>query len=231
MTDRPIISLHLPKTAGTSLRMAWRRAIGPEKILFDYGDPPADPCSTIHLDPDYYDRHPVTRLGRFRVVHGHFPPSKYAAVGDALRVTFLREPVANVVSIYFFWMRFVPPGNALQEYARSRRLTIEEFALLPIIRRLYGETYFGRFPIERFDFVGDQSRFGEEVARLSALIGIELDGSIKTNTSDEAEAVLEGDAAEWAARRRDALADDGLLSRLRGILADDVRLYEEHAGR
>jgi hypothetical protein len=217
----PLVSVHVPKTAGTSLRMAFQSAFGQEQILLDYSDDPADPCSTTRLDPHFYERRHVRALGPYRVVHGHFSPIKYAQLAPAVRIAFLREPVQNVISIYHFWRRYDVPGNALLDYMRTRRLTLEEFARLPIMRYLYTSTYFGNVDMTSFDFVGDAAQYNEEVVRLSALLGVPL-ATIRTNTGPE---------RAYAGEQGRDLEDVSLRERLAVILADDVGFYQKYRGR
>jgi hypothetical protein len=52
-----LISVHVPKCAGTSMRAALERAYGPASIYVDRESSPANPSSPAHLDPiGYRDR-------------------------------------------------------------------------------------------------------------------------------------------------------------------------------
>ena len=46
-----VISVHVPKCAGVSLRHVFESAYGDDAVLLDYGDRPADPTSPMNLDP------------------------------------------------------------------------------------------------------------------------------------------------------------------------------------
>src|SRR5258706_13066569 len=99
----PIVSVHFPKAAGSSLKAAWVQAFGEERVLDLYTDNPADERSGVHLDPDYRVRDQAGLRPTIDVVHGHFRPHRYGHLNDATFVTFLRHPVDNLLSIWGFW--------------------------------------------------------------------------------------------------------------------------------
>jgi hypothetical protein len=86
------ISVHYPKAGGSSLRVQFEWLLGPA-LLLDYGNDPLGSngrLSVNSLPPE------------IRMVHGHFKAARYKNVPDAFRFTFLREPVENLLSIFFF---------------------------------------------------------------------------------------------------------------------------------
>src|SRR5262249_37714095 len=100
-----VISVHFPKAAGSSLHQSFIAAYGNDAVYIDNIDDPADPCSLYNLDPDACGckaQKNSSILGA-RVIHGHFHPSKYEFVKHAKRITFLRHPVDNLISIYYYW--------------------------------------------------------------------------------------------------------------------------------
>src|SRR5437588_8173170 len=103
-----VVSIHVPKAGGTSLVRSIIAAYGPTAVRLDYEDDPSDPCCSFNLDPDGCCER--TRLVPFdptvRVVHGHLPAAKYAHLPDALRITFLRDPITNLISIHRFWQTY-----------------------------------------------------------------------------------------------------------------------------
>lgn len=101
----PYIFVHVPKTAGTSLRVALEKAIGLNHIVYDYGKQ-SDLTSDIVLQHMYgqqdlwaFSRALSRRQGR--LISGHFSASKYARhYGLASSIVFLREPYERAVSEY-----------------------------------------------------------------------------------------------------------------------------------
>lgn len=219
-----IISVHTPKAAGTSLVRLFQQAFGEQSVLCDYTDLPADPGAAMYLDPDgWNDRRPEYLPESIRVVHGHFVPDKYDLIPNAYRLTFLRHPVDNIVSIFFYWQKYCPsPTTALYDYFRSRQLTVIELARLPLLRYLYTRTYFGSFDMNRFDFVGCHEHREEDLRLLSDYLGLSLDASVRLNTTDE---------TEPNAARTELMQDRRMMLKLRDILHDDMLFYERYALR
>lgn len=179
-----IISVHAPKAAGSMLLVQFQKIFGSE-VFFDYQDDPADPCSVRNIDPLSYVKKPILDLPECAVVHGHFHPAKYDGVSPAFRVTFLRSPVENALSIYRFW-RLAPAtkwGSPLFRYFKENELDLESFASLPLIRNLYSESYFGGYDMRRFDFVGDYSFLKRDIDRLGQAVGLDISCSDRVNNT------------------------------------------------
>jgi hypothetical protein len=130
--------VHVPKCAGISLRHAFENAFGSDRLYQDYDDRPIDPASPINLDPEGFYERMAKRGNDFlagkKVIHGHFNIRKYANLSARQRVTFFREPVDRTISHYFFWRETARHGHQLHDYVLDNRLTLEEFARLPMIR-------------------------------------------------------------------------------------------------
>lgn len=210
MTLRPIISVHLPKSGGTSVRGSLSRQFG-DRAFFDYGRGP--------LGPDRDLVEPGLPEG-IELVHGHFRPARYDSVQPAFRFTFLRQPVDLLLSFYFFWRTMPHEGQALHRRFLDEQPTIEEFATWPPIRGLSSDTFFGGYDMERFDFIGFHETRGPDMARLNAIAGLELEPDRHDNPT------ASGDE-ERAAIRADSRRMAGLADRL----VEDVRFYEAQRAR
>jgi hypothetical protein len=216
----PIISVHTPKVAGSTFLQHLRATFGEASLLLDYGDDPADISSRWSIDPESARTDPITTIAPYRVVHGHFHPAKYNALDEAFRLTFLRHPIDNVMSIFRFWS-VNPPGtwdSPLFRYFKENNLSVQRLAMLPAIRFLYSQTYFGGFDMSRFDFVGDYRDYTQELRRLGDRVGIEFDLTLRLNITPE---IQDNNLQE-------ALLDTGTLS---DILAEDISFYERYAGK
>jgi hypothetical protein len=100
--------LHIPKTAGTSLRWALEKSFGTSGVVRDYG-PDANATSDIvreHLYSGDESKGPNSLLidisnHRRMVLIGHFPLQKYADFFEAKNIlTFVREPLVRMCSEY-----------------------------------------------------------------------------------------------------------------------------------
>ena len=114
---RCIIFLHVPKTAGWTLRGVLRYKY-PSEILFL--DDPSDPLGGIEAIPLEDRRRARVATGHvFYGVHEHIPqPTEY--------ITVLREPIARVVSMYNHVLR--RPEHRLHDEVAGSGMGLEEFA-------------------------------------------------------------------------------------------------------
>ena len=172
--DALLVSLHLPKTAGTSFAASLAAAFG-DGFRADYGDLPMQ-------TPRWARRLAAARAGlalrdqlpaHVSCVHGHFLPFKYRIALGRRRVqyvTWLRDPVERVVSHYHFWRRDYDgsdPAQPLRNRMLHEQWSLERFALGPELRNVYSE-YLWRFPFSRFAFVGISERYDADLARFAA---------------------------------------------------------------
>jgi hypothetical protein len=114
--DRGLIFIHIPKTAGSTLRPIMDRNYQRENI-----------CKLDFLprDLDRFLRLPEEARSRIRVLQGHFPFGlhKHLSV-PADYLTLLRDPVDRIISMYY-WIH----GN--QEHVLNklvRSMSLEDFA-------------------------------------------------------------------------------------------------------
>jgi len=188
-------------------------AYGQEQILADYLDDPVDPCCRQNIDPDYYISNLNINFLETKLIHGHFSPRKYSDITQATWITFLREPVENIISIYNFWRQLPKGSHILHDYFLENKLSLIDMARLPALRFLYSKSYFAGFDMERFDFIGDYAHYKPEVERLSALLGISLRQDIFKNKTPQKE------------RER---VDQ---TELKEILKQDIEFYQKYKGQ
>jgi hypothetical protein len=224
--EGPVISVHVPKSAGTALRRAMIEVWGRQRILFDYDDRPLDPASAMHVDPDGFRERVAaslpTALAGKRIVHGHFNPWKYAGLAAGARwITFLRDPVRRTISHYYFWRERPRSGNNLHAYMLDQDLSVFEFARLPFIRRFYTDVFFGGVDLDTFDIVGLHETFDADLKRVERLLGTPLPVRADQNATT---------ATVYRAEREALLADPKAMARLRDLLRDDLRFYDRFAG-
>lgn len=221
--ERPLVSVHVPKSAGTSFRAWLESAFSPGRVLYDYGDRPLDPAAAMNVDPAAFLAEQSTRMSLppgVDAIHGHFWARKYERIHGAFRMTFLRCPVERTISHYFYWVKLPPNAHSLHRRVVEGRYDLLRFARLPEISRCYAGCFFRDVDMHRFDFIGDYARLDAETARLEALLG-------RAGTRDARNANRFPGYAELKA---ELLEDAALTAQLRAILADDIRFYETHAG-
>ncbi|GJD96638.1 sulfotransferase family protein [Methylobacterium iners] len=204
MIPERVVSLHFPKAGGSSLKIQLQEALG-EQMVLDWG---ANPFS------EYVEPTAVFPAGK-RLVHGHFTAQRYSAT-DAFKFTFLRHPIDNLISIYFFWKNWPNFENVsvLHRFQRERP-KLREFAQYDEMKNLMTKVFFNNYDMERFDFVGFHEDRMASFKRLSGELGLELDGSLHENRTKEDPEKLEIES------------DASLRADLSSILADDIRFYDK----
>lgn len=142
-----LVSVHVPKCGGATLRSVLKRKYG-SRLLVDYPGVQVDRWKLRHrLLPS--------------AIHGHFPASRYR--GRRL-ITFVRDPLEARVSAWHYHRRKGRP-----EFRWITETPLSEFVALP------NETFSALLdvPLDRFDFIGRMSHFEADMARLCALLGVE----------------------------------------------------------
>src|SRR3546814_11896767 len=97
--------VHIPKTAGTSLRLALEGALGQEHICYDYGpqSPLTDPAIKRlgYPHPDLFLIERSLTRKRCKLLAGHVNAQRYMPIVHASRAfTFPRNPVDQLLSHY-----------------------------------------------------------------------------------------------------------------------------------
>jgi len=213
-----IISVHLPKTAGSSFSAALEAAFS-GKLVKDYQDYPINTAS--------YDRNLTalkaciqygeSGLNGIECIHGHFLPLKYllcATRQDLTFVTWMRHPINRLISHYFFWLRSYSPdtAQALHKKVVVENWSLETFCLSDELQNLYTKFLWG-FPLELFDFIGITEYYREDLAFFGQqFLGGSLLRHLKVNVAEKHEGLYE--------------LDKGLLREIECHHNLDIALYQ-----
>ena len=133
----------------------------------------------------------------------------------------LREPVDNLISVYYYWKHLISTGyraHALFEFVKDQRLSLLETAEIPSLRRLTSGTYFGGYDMRRFDVIGTHDNRAAFINAVSSLIGVPLSADIRENVTPSSE------------ERDNVRADAKVIAKLRDLLQDDIRFFDEYTG-
>ena len=114
-------------------------------------------------------------------VLGHFRAERYDAVEGRFLFTFLREPIDNLLSWYFFWQSHPRSSNPWHQRFLDEAPDILAFAQYAPLQRVMSETYFGGFDMKRFDFIGFHETRGVDIAALNGLTGLRLRAEVHEN--------------------------------------------------
>jgi hypothetical protein len=206
-----IVSVHFPKAAGTSLFEILRTTFG-ERLHHVLDADPVDPASAWQIAPGLTRARQRPFPTGAAAAHGHMRGDAYP---DATyRLTFLREPVDNLVSIYAFWRTLPTNGHAGHRLFLEQSVEILEFAEFPALQTLMSRTYFGGVDMRSFDFIGFHDRRHEDLARLASQLSLSGDLGVWSNRTPE------------LAECDEILSNPHVLGRLRDLLRDDVDFYE-----
>ena len=161
-----IISVHLPKTAGSSFKASLEQHFD-LKVLLDYADLP------INTPPFQRNKNALISslknadydFGETECIHGHFMPAKYLLMDTARPLTFvtwMRHPVERVISHYYFWQRrYWPEAPPLHKRIVEEEWSLERFCLSNEMQNLYQQFLWG-FPLNNFDFIGITEHYIED---------------------------------------------------------------------
>jgi len=151
-----IVSIHVPKAAGSHLRRALARRYGRRLALY-YGPDDARTHPLARRPAAEFDARMIADLeaAGIAILHGHVPARHMArALPDPSRYwIFVREPVERTVSHYHFLQRPAESANPLARTIVDNRLSLTQFAALDRIRRFQGR-YCEPFGLAEFGFVG-----------------------------------------------------------------------------
>jgi hypothetical protein len=172
--------LHVPKTAGSSIRTLLQQNYPVSESIAFGGDPESIAW--------YRDLPPEVR-SKYRLVHGHFEYGLHEGIADYTYFTLLRDPVARHFSDYFFLKRYSP--HPLHPLLASGAISLEDWATTPgrmpgfknrATRFLSGDGD-GREPdrlsvesskfhlLRDFSFIGLAERFDESVLIMAKRLG------------------------------------------------------------
>jgi hypothetical protein len=127
-------------------------------------------------------------------------------------MTFLRGPVENLISIYFFWRAYQEPTNAVHAQFLRECPSILEFAKYPVFSKPMSETYFGGFDMRRFNFIGFHENRDIDISRLAVEIGLPLVPEVHENKTPE------------SAKRREVETDPSVRKRLTDLLSSRLEI-------
>ncbi len=148
--------VHIPKTAGTSFRIGAADYFGDEYIYADYGvnspETSGDIRTNLYESTDLFNIKVLAENKGIGLLTGHVGAEKYKhIVVSSNIVTFLRHPVAQVISHYEHYVRHKNFDKKLEDFIVERRFTNLQF------RSLRG------LPIELFGYLGVTERYIESI--------------------------------------------------------------------
>ena len=166
LPDRLIVSLHVPKTAGTAFADVLTQNYG-SAVAFAYGPDHPKTHPLLRQLPASIPAETIAKLEQegVRVVHGHFSAHRYLeAVPDPARYwMWLRDPVERMISEYYFNRGRDDAENPQVAQIREENLSLGDYAAKTRTRNLH-KHLLGPLKIEELGFVGISEFFDECLA-------------------------------------------------------------------
>jgi hypothetical protein len=222
-----LISVHVPKVAGTTFARHLTSIYGTDRVYKDYHDYPMNPLSLINVDRPAWRisaNKEIRSIGsEFDVIHGHFVIEKYRGFFPfARRIAWVRHPAAWVISLYYFWRHtpIVRTSNTNPLLCRllDQNLTLLEFAEDPTACNVISRVFLGGLPADEFDFLGVQEHMDDDLSDLCRMMNWpELDLA-RENTSPE---------PAYGERIREIHADPRVIDRLVSLNEGDMAEWRE----
>jgi len=203
-----LLVVHIPKTAGTSLRLALQQSFGLSRIARDYG--PQSDFTTHAVRRHMYEnpaKHSARDLVRelegsgYAALVGHFPYSKYGKFfkGDRV-IAFVREPLERACSEYVHRMN-----------EKTIEGSIEDFIETPKFQNLQSRALMGAADQV---FVGITENYRSSLG----IINQRLDLSIKHRRDNP--------GFGGGGKRLRKRLDPAIVQHFYELNEEDVRLYE-----
>jgi hypothetical protein len=212
-----LISVHLPKTGGTSFKASLMTHFG-DRYRDDYNDQALSHSRLDRFRAALSAGEVIADLGldNLECVHGHFMPVKYQRLdtkGALTFVTWMREPVARMLSHYDYWRGSYDEKTAAPHHRQfiEEGWSLEQFCLSERFRNIYTQYLWG-FPLERFSFVGITEYYREDMLEFSERF---LSTSLPPRYLN---------ATKYGISRR--IVDEVFLEKVRDFHAADIKLYQ-----
>lgn len=205
--------VHIPKTAGTSFRLALAKYYGQSSIALDYGK---DSSATsrivkryLYVDPPEKPRRALVDAlasSRYQVLAGHFPLEKYRRFfKPGEMISFVRDPLHRTSSEFLHHQR-----------AGRENICFAEYIELPRNQNLQSRLLANLPPRA---FIGVTERADQSVALLNERLGTRLRLGIKNRAPG-------GGAQEFVRNLEPTLID-----RFNALNERDIALYKTQVSR
>jgi hypothetical protein len=173
MNNNHLLFIHIPKTAGTSLRMAALSHYGEQNTILDYGVHSAE--TSLCIQKHVYSNSDRYRFAQYleecdtSFLSGHFHDMKYAPLFPARNViSFIRDPYEQVVSHYEHFVRLHGYENKFSDFVQEERFVN------------FQSKHLRSRPLEMFGLIGITEEYGASLDLLNWLYGLDLP-VLKTN--------------------------------------------------
>ncbi len=208
-----LISIHIPKTAGTSFYHTLKSEYNASKVVrIDINTTNKVKVNRIFINNAFIEPNP-------KVIHGHFRREQILSLtgvsGDLPTITWLRDPVDRVISNYYYLSKILK--NELQEEKKGLKIlgrmqkTLMEYASLERNRNRMTKFLKG-VELEDLFFIGFTEQYDEDIR----LLGKKLNWTKAITVNHNSTGVKNKPEVDFATR-----------SEIAELNAPDVELYKK----
>jgi len=182
-----IVSVHLPKTAGNSLKEALKREFK-DRLLLDYDDwagyRSAESDARTAANAVAMRSRRDELLGSFDAIHGHFIADKYVGLfPDTRFVAFFRDPFQQTVSQYLFLLR-IPQAreHPAVRILHDEKMTLQDFIIWEATKNPQTQCM-GTVAVEDLAMAGIVEEYPRSTRLFQAIFGRALASDIFENVN------------------------------------------------
>jgi len=151
MMTKRMFFVHIPKTGGICFKINLMKFYDSERSLHVYTD-------------DQFDND----LSKYDLVTGHIQPIRSDITDDRLLVTWIRNPVDRLISLFFYQKYYDESNSDSDKASHSKRpifsyeSEIERYVSDPENQNQISEDYFYHLSVNDFDFIGIYEDFNRQ---------------------------------------------------------------------
>lgn len=172
------ISIHVPKTAGTSFLNVLKKNYG-SKLKADYLDIMNLNAVILHNVKTSFKYPP--KFKKYDIITGHFKASKYTHLNKPL-VAWVRNPVDRAISHYYYWRSLWLKPNKRNWDDKLSELFESGMDLVQFSEIFSNQmSYFLDVSIEKFKFIGIVENYNTCLQSFGKIFNINIKQSKKLN--------------------------------------------------